>query len=243
MVTWCAVADANVFKVGLKFLSKLDEQEVREQTDVQPMGGFTVAAEEPAEKPAPAGAAAEAKHVNHKREDALERLAAIACMRKIDTQAERTVVVLSTSSDLTVRLKALDVLVQMNSRAARGALAALLHDAHRDVRLRAVEGVSLASAVEAVPALRDLLDDPDEQIALTAAGALGSMQDWSGLRFVGTTLEGDGENLRWAVRAFGRITGHNFPANREGIASARRYWAARKKELLHKVRELVPAMA
>jgi hypothetical protein len=44
------------------------------------------------------------------------------------------------------------------------------------------------------------------------------------------------------VRALSRITGQNFPSNREGVASARRFWAARKSELLSKARELVPAM-
>lgn len=249
MVTWCSAHDAEVFRVGLKFLSRLDERDICEQTDVQPMGGFVnsghAAAEEqtPRRTPADKAAASAPRPAKGKREDALERLAAIACMRRIDGHAERTVIVLSTSSDVTVRLKALDLLVQISTRASRDALVTLLQDPNRDVRLRAIESVGLCEIAESAASLRDLLNDPEEQVVLAAAGALGALKDWSGLRYVTGTLELDGPNLRLAVRAFSRITGHNFPANREGIASARRYWVAKRKELLGKVQHLVPSMA
>jgi HD-GYP domain-containing protein (c-di-GMP phosphodiesterase class II) len=248
MVSWCATHEVNVYRVGLRFLSKLDERDVREQIEVQPMGGFVTPADASAMDTdrrlnAESGDDSDpARAVNGKREEALDRLAAIASMRCIDGSAERTVIVLSTSSDVMVRLKALDVLAQCNTRATRGALVALLHDPNRDVRVRAIDAAGLCEITEAARALRELLDDPDEQVVLHAAGSLGALRDWSGLHQVGGTLELDGPNLRLAVCAFSRITGHRFPANRDGIASARNYWAARKKDLLSKMHELVPGI-
>jgi HD-GYP domain-containing protein (c-di-GMP phosphodiesterase class II) len=247
MVAWCCVHDTNVYRVGLKFLSRLDAREVDETDVVEPMGGYDTGPREASEKKKgptkPSGADGHSQPINHKREDALKRLAAIACMRSVTTHAQRTVIVLSTSNDLTIRQKALDVLIQINTRATREALVALLHDPNREIRERAIGAVGMCEIVDAIPTLREILHDADEQIALDAAGALGQLQDWSGLRFVAATLEGDGPNVRVAVRAFSRITGHRFPANREGIASARRYWAARKKDMLRKVKGMMQAVS
>lgn len=248
MVTWCSVHDVDVYKVGLKFMERIADENVCERDEVEPMGGYTtqpvpkpekrklekdVDADDGDEKSAP---------INNKREDALKRLAAIACMRSTTTHAQRTVIVLSTSGDVAIRQKALDVLMQINTRATREALAAMLHDPNAEVRTRAIGAVAVCEIHEAIETLREMLLSPNEEEVLSAAGALGQLKDWSGLRYVATTLEADGPNLRLAVRAFSQITGHRFPANREGIASARRYWTARKKELSKKMRDLMPSM-
>jgi hypothetical protein len=244
MVAWCCTHDTNVYRVGLKFICRSTDEEVRDADEVEPMGGYILSHENPKAKPkrSESEGTEQDRPVNAKRDDALKRLAAIACMRSVTTHAQRTVIVLSTSSDVAIRLKALDVLMQINSRATREAMASLLHDPNRDVRMRAIGAVATCEVTEAAESLRELLHSPEETVALTAAGALGKLKDWSGLRYVATALESDGPNVRLAARAFSQITGHRFPANREGIASARRYWKARKKELMKKVEDLVPAL-
>lgn len=40
MVSWSRRHDENVYKISLRFLGRIDEDTVREQTDVIPMGGY-----------------------------------------------------------------------------------------------------------------------------------------------------------------------------------------------------------
>lgn len=244
MVTWCSARDAGVYRVGLKFLGRMDERELREPTDVAPMGGYPISNDDadeaenarqtrPADSQAPRRAAPESRC-----DEAIDRLNAIAAMEKVDGASERAVIVLSTSRDPQVRLRAIEVLAQLDSPSAQGALIALLHDPVRDVRLRAIDLVAACGVSEAITTLRELLEDADETVVLTAAGALGTLKDWSGLRYVTGALLDDGPNTRLAVRAFSRITGEQFPANRAGAASARRYFETRKQEILRQLNDV-----
>jgi HD-GYP domain-containing protein (c-di-GMP phosphodiesterase class II) len=233
------------FKVGLQLLARISEQAVTERVPVQPLG-HGIQAEATAEETAPAtevrSPAAGAKKSyarNNRRDDALKRLSAIACMRHVTQDAERKVVVLSTSADVEVRLKALEVLAQLNTPATRDALMAMLHDPHRGVRLRSVLAMGANKITEAAPTLRKLLNEPDAEVGLSVAGALGQLDDWSGIVLVIRLLEEDGAHVQLAVRALSQITGHRFSTSREGIESARRYLATSKAEFLHRAREAV----
>lgn len=238
MVAWCRQVDTNVYKTGLRFLDRLNEQEVHEIAEVAPMGNVTDRAPQE-EPPACSGPAAGDKPsgskpavdvsapIREKREDALTRLAAIAAMRKPNAESQRIAVTFAMSGDVKVRLKALDVLLRIPTQACRDALMTLLDDQNLEVRERAITAVGHAKIAEAIGPLQRLLRDRHVTIGLRAAGALGLLGDHSGLKLVEQALKRrTGPELRVAVMALSDITGHRFSANREGIQSARRYLAA-----------------
>ena len=236
-VAWCRQHDANVYRVGLKFVQRLDPDQLCSEAAVQPLGGYVTTAKEAEninDTPPPVRSPKKRSLAREEGGSATQRLAAIACLRSIPKEAQQTVVVLSMSSDAAVRLKTIDLLVRIGTTAGREALQALLNDANAEIRERAATVLGAAEVHEAGPGLRLLLADRIESVRLAAAGALGQLGDWSGLRMVISILEHDGPNLRAAIRAFSEITGHRFSANREGIQSARRYLAAKKKALLRR---------
>ncbi|GJM25944.1 MAG: hypothetical protein DHS20C16_23590 [Phycisphaerae bacterium] len=235
MVSWSRRHEENVFKVGLRFLGRIDEHSIHERTDVIPMGGYisvTTSDDEAASDTQDAKPTV--KSESQSRSDiasAITQLETIAQKRDQSISAQQVVIALSMSNDKPVRIKAIDILSTMGGRATRSALVDLLHDADIDVRERAIFAVGIGKIYESASALRGLLDDPEEKIALNAAGALGQMNDWSGFNFVAKTMEGNGKHVRLAVRAFSDITQHRFSSNRDGIASAKRYLKAKRKEL------------
>lgn len=85
---------------------------------------------------------------------------------------------------------------------------------------------------EASYALRQLLTDAVETTALRAAGALGRLGEKTGLPLITQILRGDGPHARLAAQALGDIVGHRFPANAQGIQSARRYLAVKGPTLM-----------
>ncbi|MEZ6083990.1 MAG: HEAT repeat domain-containing protein [Phycisphaerae bacterium] len=237
MVSWSRRFQENVFKVGLRFLGRINADSIYERADVVPMGGYipVKSADDDETSFAPPFVEAE-RESRSDTESALEQLDTIAQKRDHSSASQQVVIALSMSSDKPVRIKAIDVMSTMGARATRSALVDLLHDADAEVRERAILAVGSGKVYEAASALRELLNDPEEKIALNAAGALGQMNDWSGFNFVAKAVEGNGKHARLAVRAFSDITQHRFSSNREGIASAKRYLKAKRKELESKAR-------
>lgn len=235
MVSWSRRHQENVFKVGLRFLGRIDANAIHERTDVVPMGGYiSVGEKDEADNTDAQRAESTFESESESRSDtssALEQLDTIAQKRDHSIAAQQVVIALSMSSDKPVRIKAIDVMSTMGARTTRSALVDLLHDADVDVRERAILAVGIGKIYEAASALRELLNDPEDKVALNAAGALGQMNDWSGFNFVAKAMEGNGKHVRLAVRAFSDITQHRFSSNREGIASAKRYLKAKRKEL------------
>ncbi|NOX58348.1 MAG: HD domain-containing protein [Planctomycetes bacterium] len=234
MVSWARRQDANVFKVGLRFLGRIAEDSIHERADVVPMGGYISvksADEKEQEDAAAETSPVEKPHQPPDSASAFAKLEAIVSKGDDSLSAQQVAIALSMSGDKPVRLKAIDTMSTMGGRATRSALVELLHDADVEVRERAIFAVGIGKIYEAASALRVLLNDPQEKIALDAAGALGQMNDWSGFNFVARTIEGNGKHLRLAVRAFSDITQHRFSSNKDGIASARRYLKAKRKEL------------
>lgn len=232
-VAWCRQQDANVFRIGLRFSERIDADQSREKATVTPLERCQHQATEANNKKKQDNvksekAAADRAPAPEKNENAMKTLAAIDSMRKPDPNAQRIVVTLAMAGDLTVRLKAVDVLMKLGTRMAREALAALLRDTNPEVRERAVMVVGPLKLAEGVEALHALLCDPVDRIALLAAGALGKLGNQNGLRLVTQVLESDGPDVRLAARAYGDITGHRFGTNREGVKAARRYLAAKK---------------
>jgi HD-GYP domain-containing protein (c-di-GMP phosphodiesterase class II) len=236
MVCWCRPEDLNTYRVGLRFVKRVPEAEIGEELVAEVLGGVHV----PDVSTYQSNIADDNTNVEingDKRNDALQRLAAIAASRKVTREGQRMALLLSTSSDFVVRERSIEVLAGINSPTTREGLFALLGDIHPQIRERAAIAVGMAKITEASMRLRELLCDDVEVVAIRAAGALGQLGDWSGLPLIMRLLKEDGPHIRLAVRAFGDITGQRFTANREGLASARRYLKAKQKEFARKVKE------
>ena len=234
-VAWCRQQDANSYRIGLRFTQRLCEAQCR--TPAAAMSLKEIAdASKTSSTARGAGkhgkARCEAQEpVREKRECAMKALAGIASQRRPDAAAQRTAVTLAMTGDIKIRLKAVDVLMNVGTKLTREAIVVLLSDVNPEVRERAVIVAGNVRVTEATDTLRDLLRDPVERVALRAAGALGRLGDSTGLRLVEMMLETDGPGARLAAVALGEITGHRFGGNREGIKSARRYLDAKKAVL------------
>ena len=241
VVAWCRRQDACVYRIGLRFVARITESQIREPAAVKTMGELAVSHRTPrARTPDPtdqehthkAQQGPNRETAGKTRDTALSALAAIESMRKVGGEAQNTAIILAMSGDAAVRLKAVDVLAGINTRATRNAVASLVGDVNADVRERAAVISGTFRVPEAISPLHGLLGDSVTRIALRAAGALGKLGDNSGLSLVARILQSDCPETRLAAHTFGEITGHRFAANREGVEAARRYLAARKSILI-----------
>ncbi len=234
-VAWCRQTNPSSYRIGLRFTQRLSEAQVDEPADVIPMAE-TSGISRPTGGSGASGCKGPSKSaktapVGRKREHDLGILAGISAMRRPNAESQRTAVTLAMSGDVKVRLKALDVLMNIGTKMAREALVSLLGDSNQEVRERAVVATGVARATEAIGKLHDILRDPNDTIALRAAGALGRLGDTSGLGLVEMMLDPDCAHARLAAQMLGEITGHRFAANLEGIKAARRYLDAKKSLL------------
>jgi len=229
-VAWCRQKDENVFRIGLRFLERIDENDIREKVSVLPLE-ITEGVTPPSSQPERHGQAArpdEAHEPHNRGLKAMETLAAIESLGKADRNSQQTAVTLAMAGDHTVRLRALEVMIAINGTLTRQAIVSLLTDANMEIRLRAAQAAGAQRIRDAIGPLRELLRDPERRVALAAAGALGRLTDESGLGLATRVLMEDSPDARFAAVAIGEITGHTFSANREGIRSARRYVEAKK---------------
>ena len=232
-VAWSRRQTCDVFKTGVRFIVRIGEDQVHENVPVKGMHDPDVIPIDPDKENGanrPTRLRGGAGRPN--RASALDSLSAIATLPRIDAVAQRTVITLSMSGDPQVRLKAVDVLMRLHTRAAGDALVAMLKDVNTEIRGQALAAIGALELQHASGEVRLLLRDENATIALKAAGALGKLGDKSGLGLVMRQLERDSQHTRLAARAFGEITGHRFTANAEGIRAARRYLAAKKPVLV-----------
>jgi HD-GYP domain-containing protein (c-di-GMP phosphodiesterase class II) len=236
VVTWCRQQNTDTYKVGLRFRHRIPKEAVHRQLLIEgitPPGGTSL-------NPTPAtdvsrcnsNEASNGLPNESKRENAVQILEAIAAMRSVTAESERTAITMSASGDPVVRRKSIDVLSKIGSRGARQALVDLVKDDNNSVREHAVGVVGILGLNEASNALRGLLRSRVETTALRAAGALGRLGDPSGLPLVTQMLQREGSIARAAAQAFGEIVGHRFPANARGVQSARRYLSAKGPSLV-----------
>ena len=169
--------------------------------------------------------------VKREPENPLDTLSAIGAMRRVSIEAERTVIALSASEDVNVRVAVVDVMMKIASKSTHVTLLRLLRDPEAPVRERAAIAAGALRMGEAVSLLRQLLSDPDQAVALRAAGALGRLESDEGFLLVVEVLSKDGPCVRLAATVLGDIVGHRFAANSEGVKSARRYLGVRKPAL------------
>ncbi|MFQ5592309.1 MAG: HD domain-containing phosphohydrolase, partial [Phycisphaerae bacterium] len=240
VVAWCRRQEACVYRIGLRFTARIAESQCREPSPVRSIAELRNAraptharTSDPTEqvdsdKPNPQVTAP----VHEPADNALEALVEIESMRKVGPDAQNTTITLAMSGDSRVRLKAVDVLAGIDTKAARRTIVSLLDDKTPDVRERAAIIAGTLQIQEAVGPLRKLLDDPVVRVALRAAGALGRLDDRSGLQLVARVLSGDCPETRLAAHTLGEITRHRFAANQQGIESARRYLNAKKAALV-----------
>jgi|GEM_PF-1750533 len=233
-VAWCRQDSVDTYRIGVRFTGRISDNEKDAPTEVanlielsRPLG---VKVKKDGKDPTKTANPVlhNREPVTDKNESAMKTLAGIASMRRPNVEAQRKAVILAMSGDSKVRLKAVDVLLGINTRTTREAMVALLKDPNPQVREAVVQAVGTANMTEAIGALQDLLRDEVDSIGLSAAGALGKLGDESGMRLVAERLHEDGPVARLAARALSDITGHRFPANREGIKAARRYLEASK---------------
>ncbi|UCC29818.1 MAG: HEAT repeat domain-containing protein [Phycisphaerales bacterium] len=230
-VAWCRQHEGNIYKAGLRLVQRIPEHEVRAPVDVQgivrPGANRAEATPEIAKDSHAPPQTAERDRTETPSENELETLAVMAAMRSPTIEAERTVVKLGASSDPEVRRKAIDVLANIGTKAARAALLDLLQDHNPTVREHAVATAGMTKMLEAAHTLRQQLDDPVEAVALRAAGALGRLGERTGLPLVMEALQRKDGQARLAAQVFGEIVGHRFPANERGVDAAQRYLAAK----------------
>lgn len=231
-VAWCRRKDENVFRIGLRFLERIEESKIHDRVPVLPLEiteGITLPPTQ-----------AKSREVNQaevtddenepldRRQQAMETLAAIESLRKADRNSQQTAVTLAMAGDHNVRLRALEVMIAINGTLTRQGIVSLLSDTNSEIRLRAAKAAGAHHIRDAIGALKEMLRDPEPRVALAAAGALGRLADESGLGLATRWLMEDSPDARFAAVAIGEITGHTFSANREGIQSARRYVEAKK---------------
>jgi len=231
-VAWCQQLDADVFRTGIRFIARVKEEEAKNRFDVEGLGiedKTKMNVKSPQSGHAPASPAHSEKDVpTRRRDNALAALSSLKTANRRDREAQRTVVTLSMSGDLSVRAKAMDMLIEFGTSMAREALVLLLRDPHAQIRDRAMEGVKSLRVTEAADTLRMMLSEEDLTVALLAAGALGAIGHHAGMNLVAETLARGGPKARLATHALCDITGHRFAANDEGVKSAMRYLAGKK---------------
>lgn len=235
-VAWCRQHDDHLYRAGVRLEQRIVENEAHITMEVKPIGelnqthaptGGTRAAEDPARTPP----LHDSVHAEREQENPLDTLSAIGAMRDVSIEAERTVIALSASEDLNVRMAVVDVMMKIASRPTRVALLRLLRDPEAPVRERTAIAAGALRMGEAASLLRQLLSDPDKAVALRAAGALGRLESDAGFLLVAEVLSDDGPCVRLAATVLGDIVGHRFAANAEGVKSARRYLGLRKPAL------------
>lgn len=235
-VAWCRQEEGNIYKAGLRFVQRIPGYKARAPVNIQgmvrPDAANPEASPEVAQDSHEPPQTTERDQAETPSENALETLAEITAMRSTTLEAERTVVKLSTSPNPEVRRKAIDVLANIGTKAARAAVVALLEDHEPAVREHAAATVGMMEMLEAAYTLRQLLNDPVEAVAMRAAGALGRLGERTGLPLVMEALQQKGAQARLAAQVFGEIVGHRFPANERGVKAARRYLAAKGPALL-----------
>ncbi|MFQ5414984.1 MAG: HD domain-containing phosphohydrolase [Phycisphaerae bacterium] len=231
-IAWCRRQTSNVYQTGIKFVYRIEDEQVRDPVPVMGLHEADVGAR------APLGGNANGRDPQSRpqagkpqRVSALDTLAAIASMPRIDAIAERTVITLSMSGETHVRLSAIEVLMRIPTRAAGQAVINLLGDADPEVRGHAAAAVGALRLAYAADAVAKLLTDNVPIVALRGAAALGQLGDHRGLDVIVRYLHDDGPHARFAARAFGDVVGHRFTATTQGVADARRYYAAKRSTL------------
>ncbi len=229
VVAWCRQHTTTSYRIGLKFeermakpdrnppMPRLWETQLRRKPSVPTKIDPILTPDAPPRTDDP---------VEIIRARAMRQLDAVAAMRPMTADGERSTIALAGSPDALVRQRAVDVLAKIGTMPARKALLGLLKDEDPDVRGHAIGAAAALRMQESGYLLRMLLSDPEEGIALRAAGALGRVGDRDGLPLVRKHLTHEGPHTRLAAQVLGEIVGHRFAANAEGVKSARRYLEA-----------------
>ena len=240
VVAWCRRHDDAGYRAGIQFLHRISEEEIRRKVPVRTMAelqeillGPSAESEEIEVPMSVESAPAQADDPTRSDEDrALDRLRAAQRDRKVSARTEADVLDLCRAESAAVRLECVKALAMINSRATRSALVELLDDPDANVLGSAAETAGFVQLQEAAGKLKKLMQRQDEPLALRAAASLAQLGDQSVVPFIVGIVEVDGPNTRLAARILGTILGKRFPANAEGISSARRYIEATS---MHKV--------
>lgn len=229
-VAWCRMQSSGDFRSGIRFLNRVDEDRLQEKIPVLEMtAAISRGAPEATTILSRSNMAiAESGAVRDEQlneEQTLERLEQFATVPQLTPDQERWAIAQTNAATPGIRARAVQAIARSDSRDARSALVARLRDDEPSVREQAIDIVGARQIRKAFGQLESLLDHPSPNIALRAAAALGQMGDRQGLQLVARLLKGSGVEARLAAKALGRIVGHNFPANKEGIAAAQRYLA------------------
>jgi HD-GYP domain-containing protein (c-di-GMP phosphodiesterase class II) len=234
-VAWCRQHEQAIYKTGLKFVQRISQCEAQAQVAVCGVDGSgTPVTDDTRNRLAEGGSMnAPGPTPPDKVEirETLNHLERISALRTATLTDEKIGVAAASSPDAGVRNRTIDVLAKIGTKAARMALMTLLKDSDPEIREHAVGTAGTMRMHEAAHLLRERLADPVDAVALRAAGALGLLGEQTGLPLVARALMRDDAMARLAAKAFGEIVGHRFPANANGIQSARTYLEAKRSAL------------
>jgi HEAT repeat protein len=157
------------------------------------------------------------------RERMLRQLLSASVAARTTKEMADKVILASMCNDHVVRQASIAVLLKVGGQQAILSLIRLLNDDNPHIQGEAAQALGLMRASQALKPLRALLRQPDEDIAVRAAEALGRLGDQSGLRLVIRLLLKESQLTRRAARALGAIVGKEFHPNAEGVEQARGY--------------------
>jgi len=227
VVAWCRRHIDGGFRAGIQFLHRVSPEEILRKVPIRTMAEVEEALFGECKYASAATPVAEPVPVSVDRPE--ERSGAQAVLehakraRTVPRALEAKIIEVSSTGDRDARVEALGVLGNINTRAARAALVAMLDDPDPEVCARVIDTVGLLGLHEASGKLQRLLKSDDEGCAIRATSALAQLGDKSALPFVVAVVERDGPNARLAARILGTIIGQRFAANAEGVRAARRY--------------------
>ena len=230
-VSWCRHVEAGLYRTGAQFTTRVAETCARESVAPANLTSANAAAKPPNRVPEVLAIPRPVRKIEETEphdEDPLRHLENLTERRHLSNADIAGVVKLASHDDPAVRQQTIGVLIRTTNRETRSALLGLLKDEDADVRESAAGAARSLEMGEAAHLLRDLLRDPSPRVALRAAGALGRLGERDGLPVAVTYLASEEPLARLAAQTLGDIVGHRFPANAEGIKSARRYLAANR---------------
>jgi HD-GYP domain-containing protein (c-di-GMP phosphodiesterase class II) len=171
IVLWCSQQEDDIYKTQLQLLERISPAQANEQVPPRGIDEMILlnAASPKAEEPATPEASTQP---TTPRDAAMAALGAIASMSRIPPAKASTLIALAQSGDSQVRLRAMDVLARVRTRAARETLGHLLADTEPAVRQKALVAVGALRLTEFIDAVRAATGDPDPDVARAAAAAL-----------------------------------------------------------------------
>lgn len=149
--------------------------------------------------------------------------AATLCKGSLPVDSLRKALRLLRNNDPEIRADAIRTVSNSGDRQVIDAISSCLTDPDVKVKCSACKSLGRMRAHSAKAPLLDALSDRDLTVRCCAASALAMMGDNSGVLAVMKLVCTKGRHQYEAIRSLNSITGQNFPANLDGLATAARW--------------------